>query len=560
VGASGGGYLSAETDLPAPAYDTTIPWTISAKGENVTIRPAAGQNGQLDGTIAFTLPQIPVDDTPTGGVVGLTILEAYSSGGEVTDSTTYQLVKQPADFVIVDFRASPAVLDDIDQTVTLYWSVDTAGQSLAYKLHSDDWQPDTTFDANDGQTGVPTDTIDRTTTFTLDVLEAGTVAGSVPLTVPVEVPWVSENSYFTPSIGATGRIVALHWATRDAARCSVEVNGITVDASAAVDTYNRPYPLALPGPAGSYDLGVTAHAATGPARAAHQFGPTTVTGPVTGGVLSSPQAAAITADGTLALVPNVFSANVSVVHLATGQTEPQAIPSGSGPYGIGITADGALAVVLAVWDANITPIDVNARKAEPAIPVGNYPQGMAVAPDGSVAIALPSSGMTIVDLPAAKARPTVTTAGGMRCVITPDSKLGLVLSGGGIAVVELPSGDVEPQPIPVGGDEIAMSPDGTFALVTSGQSVARVDIAARAPAGSPIPLPWYAGPVAISPDGGLAVVVLTYANAIGLVDLTRARPSPTTIPVGDTPRDVKIAKDGSSVVVVCERSTDVVVL
>jgi DNA-binding beta-propeller fold protein YncE len=92
-----------------------------------------------------------------------------------------------------------------------------------------------------------------------------------------------------------------------------------------------------------------------------------------------------------------------------------------------------------------------------------------------------------------------------------------------------------------------------------GQTLIRVDIAARA-VGPAIGVPWYLGPVAISSDGGLAVVVATYSNAIGLVDLTRARPSPTTIPVGNTPRDVQIAKDGSSVVVVCERSTDVVVL
>src|SRR5262249_28061949 len=122
--------ISTARDLPAPSYDTSIPWTISSAGELVTIVPSTGPSGSVTGPIVFTLPSISVNQTP--GTVPITITEAGSS--KAIDSNTYRIVKQPADFPVTRFWADPPSLDIVEQPVTLYWSCTEDGQHDAYGL------------------------------------------------------------------------------------------------------------------------------------------------------------------------------------------------------------------------------------------------------------------------------------------------------------------------------------------------------------------------------------------------------------------------------------------
>src|SRR5262245_51316539 len=55
--------LSNTPNLPAPRYDTTIPWIITTNGSTVTIAPRSGDAGQVTAPIILSLPSIVVNQT-----------------------------------------------------------------------------------------------------------------------------------------------------------------------------------------------------------------------------------------------------------------------------------------------------------------------------------------------------------------------------------------------------------------------------------------------------------------------------------------------------------------
>ncbi len=137
VGADVSGDLSAATNLPSPAYDTQAypNLNITSSASVVTIQTKDNSNLTVSVTqpLAFTLPAIAVGTV--FGTVPITVTE-FAAGGQskVIDDTTHTLTKLEGTMPVTNFRAEPATLHNLDQSVMLYWSCNDLGSQYSYSL------------------------------------------------------------------------------------------------------------------------------------------------------------------------------------------------------------------------------------------------------------------------------------------------------------------------------------------------------------------------------------------------------------------------------------------
>jgi YVTN family beta-propeller protein len=435
--------------------------------------------------------------------------------------TSQSLLKQPADFPVISFTATPPILNDLDDSVTLSWACTDQGQQDVYSVYSDDWQPvDCINDGNcytwqDGQNGVATPALGETTVFYLDVITTSsgqrTVVATLQTTVWLAVPSISTLSRLDQPY--SGRQVTLRWLAYNAGSCSVAVNGVTVVPSAPVDTYRSGYPLTLEGPAGTYQVSVTANAVTGPASSTYTF-PEVSVGP-----------------------------RIS-------------IPAGTSPSAVAVTKDGRQAVVVSAPSSTLTVVDVAARQPDPGVvSFEDVPWSVAVTPDGSLALVTHGYSdawyVAVVDLKQVVLLQTISLAGTLGVLaVTPDGTLALVATGqsNSLGVIDIASRTAEAKAIPTGEFPygVAITPDGTLALVTNwvGNSVTVIDVAKRAAEPSAIPVGRAPRGIAITPDGKLALVANWSNNTVGVIDIASRTAEPKEIAVGSQPDSLAISSDG----------------
>lgn len=275
--------LSSAGRLPQPRFDQSGPWDIEipaeGNGDTVIIAPKTGASGQVTSTIEFTLPGIVVNRTI--GFVPITIKE--SAPDEIDDGFTYRLEKFESDFPVRRFYATPAVLSDLNETITLRWECTDEGKNYSYRVRSADGGPDGRYDwmpkecllsgncytSLDGTAGVSTPQLAETTSFALDVVKTdsqglGVIHKTIVIPVRVEVP------YFSPAarlIQGAGQFAVLRWRAFNASRVTVRLNDDVIDRDAPADTYLNGYRVNLDGdkPDGHFHL--TAHARVGTAVA-----------------------------------------------------------------------------------------------------------------------------------------------------------------------------------------------------------------------------------------------------------------------------------------------------
>jgi DNA-binding beta-propeller fold protein YncE len=509
--------ISTARSLPPPTYDTTIPWTITTSGSDVTLAPKGRQSGQILGPIIFILPGIQVNHTV--GTVPLTVTEFPPSAPKVADAS-YSLLKQPSDFPVTSFTATPPTLGDLDVPVILKWTCTEAGRLDAYSVYSDDWQPRDCINEGDcytwqdGQSGVETPDLNETTVFSLDVVRTDntghrSVAGTLQTTVWLAVPTFSGLSRLTQSFSS--RQVKLYWLAYNASYCSVAVNGVTVVPRAPVDTYRQGFPLTLTGGVGTYQVSVTAYAVTGPAQTTFVF-------------------------------PQVMVGARAVM------------PAGESPTGIAVTADGTLAAITSLPRWTMTIVDVATRQVMKTINISDFAWSVAVTPDGALALATraQSSSVAVVDLKKRELEPRAiaTTAPGAMIAISPDGKLAFVGNqvGDRMTVIDIATRTAEPRTIAIQESAygIAFTPDSKLALVGSDirALVTVIDVARRAVDGVPIPVPGSSRGIAVSPDGKLALLPDWGGNTVSVVDIAARKAEPQTIPVGARPTSVTFTPDG----------------
>jgi DNA-binding beta-propeller fold protein YncE len=593
-----GGDISGSASLPAPSYDSSIPWTITSAGPLVTIEPTSGRPQSVTTTIVFTLSGIRVSETPGAVLVAVTEFPP-APGQKVTDPQAASIVKQPADYPISSFSADPPVLYDLDQTVTFHWTCTRQGQGDNYGLRivsvgaegheagavvvatspplRDCVSDGICYSCQDGakKNGVPYGPVNQTMTFALDVVRTDapghlSVVDTLPLTVQVLTPSVAPVSRIGV-VSATGRLVRLHWLAYNASSCSIVVGSQTVFQGLPVDTYDVGYLVVVDRPPGEYAIQVVAKAISGAAEASHTLGSVTVgpieTIPLGTGALSL----AVTSDGTTALV-NTFG-KILFVDLATHQltgpiwAAPQDRPL-SQTWWLALSRDNRLAY-LPGSEGRVGVIDVPGRQwvGEIALLTGeNVASAGALTPDGKLGILvtnvalLGTNWLTVVDLAAGLQRMFALGGGTydhFSLALTPDGTQVLLTVdvNGAVTLLDVPGLIAHPNPIPVQAPtSIAITPDGALALVTSGQgsSVTVIQIASWTAESTTIPVVAEPTTIAISPDGKTAIVTTENDNGhegVTFIDIPNRTAQSLSLSVlaSSTPAAV-IAPDGTAVI------------
>jgi YVTN family beta-propeller protein len=578
VGAELGGDLSAATNLPSPVPATSAQWNINSSGSTITIQPQSGTTAQIADTLIFTLSGIVVNKEV--GTVQLTITEVDQNGNPTAD-TSHQLVKLAPDFPITSFKATPDILNNLEESVTLNWTCSSQGQQYTYRVYSVDpesqqqpgpnsWEPKECLKNGDcytcaaGQTGVttpllvPQDTT-MTITFCLDVIKTDSsgsrsVYKTLSTTVRVEVPTIFGNS--TQSVYLSGQVVMLRWLAFNASRCAVALDSNIIDNNAPTDTYLQGYPVVLPNQQGQHQLTVTAYAKTGSAQYTFNFPEFTIAQYPPIPIDESPLAIAATPDSQLVLVVNSYSQDVQFIDTHSCKVI-STIPVGAIPSGIAITPDGTLALVVNTNGNNVSVIDIASRRTEPtAIPVGNVATPIAITLDKTNPLALVGNRadgtITVIDIASRTVKPPLIPTGQnpSGITITPDGKYAFVanLSSNTVMVIDIATLTVESQIIPVanGPISIAITPDGVLALVANFNSndVAVIDIATRTVEPARIPVGQVPWGIAITPDGVFALVVNSSSSSVTVIDIANRRAVPTSIPTGYNPNGIAITPDG----------------
>lgn len=537
--------LSSIANLPAPTYDSSGAWTITASGDTITIEPVDGDSGTITDTILFLLEKIAINETP--GVVPITVTEFYPAAPKAIDNISHSLVKLESDFPVIDFYASPTTLHDFGQTTTLFWKCSDEGTKYSYGLSSNDWQPRDCLDGGicfscaDGVAGVTTPGLNATTRFTLSVIRTDSGGSRVEwkklsIVVTILVPSVLENS-FVDQIGCD-RIVSMHWIAFNAVRCAVLLDGEVIDADAPTNTYARGYRRLLPDAPGRHQLSVIAYSQSG-ARAPHSFPDIRVRTPAIIDVGGAPRAIAITPESKHALVVSKTAAWTSVlkvIDIATGTIQAKAIPLPVGTvHGIAITPDGklALAANLNVFRA-VAPAKAPESFAEAltdAYADTGRPRHL-LAPN----VATNMHGLTIIDLARQVVASELHVPGAMRIAITPDGRSAFVtgLAGFVVTVIDIATRTIERRisMSRFGSNGIAITPDGKLALVvnTTGY-VSVIDIHARTLEPAHIPVGAQPQSIAITPDGRLALVAGESESGLTVINIAARRAESKTIPI-----------------------------
>lgn len=236
-----GGESAAGTLSTAPLRTPHLPggWTVEVDDNTLLLTPTQ----QIDSPLAFTLPQITINATE--GIVPITVTEAPPQGNPVKDDTTYSLVKQPADWVVTNFWASPPSLDAVNSPVTLWWSVTTLGRDSDYQVKAGDGTVSEPVRPDDsGRCSTKSLRLHDTTRFELvrlvkdrDKVTQETVA---ELTVRLDAP-----TFTAHHAKVSGSIAILQWTTSGAKYCEIYVDGTRVEGNAPADTWESGYPLFL---------------------------------------------------------------------------------------------------------------------------------------------------------------------------------------------------------------------------------------------------------------------------------------------------------------------------
>lgn len=580
---------SQDLPTPNPAADRTGNWSFGTSGSVLTIQPATDTPGEITDTLIVTLPGINVNHMP--GVVAIAILETYPDEPRHTDSTTYALIKQEADFPVTDFRADPSVFHDFDTPTTLTWSVSDQGKQYSYGLRSNDWQPrdclnrGECFTWQDGAAGVQSPPVTATTTFTLDVIATDTagnrsVVTSLTTTARMVVPSVLDDSYIERI--AFDRLVSLHWIAFNAVRCSLSMDGLVIDDHAPSDTYRNGYTLLLPDTPGQHQFSLTAHGDSG-AQASHVFQNVAVRPPATLLLNGNAVALAITRDSRYALVaasaPD-WSASVTMLDITHRPPAPlpATIPIPRMPREMAVTPDGRYALVSSFSmfgppDTGSAPADDApdplpllsmerlasfATEARAAASEG-HPEPMSHATD-LLGARKPNGKVAFIDLAARTALPSpLDVPSVMGLAIAPDGRRAYVaeMIQASLGVVDIPNHALA-TPIHAGtfgAFSLAVTPDGRLALVATLRGLVVVDLETGAPEPGHIPVVRRPMAVAITPDGRLALVVGADEDGMSVVNIAARTVEPARIPVPRVDeaatQTIAITRDGRFALVMC---------
>ncbi|HKY03617.1 MAG TPA: YncE family protein [Blastocatellia bacterium] len=526
VGAELGGDLSAAPDLPQPVPTSIGAWTLSSTGSTVEILPTSGEGTTADitDTLIFTLPNITINEEVGSVQVGVNETDQNGNqtppndadGNPVFSPVQPPLVKRKPDFPVTGFTATPDVLTDLDQSVTLNWTCSDQGQNYVYRVYSVDpgshvqpgpnsWvSPEGALEPNgecytcaDGSPeGVQTPPLEPGSntmlmTFRLDVIQPDPdghrmIHDTLETTVPVEIPTFIRASF---NQSPSGFFVQLHWQAINAGKCTVDVDNIRYDDNAPTDTYEHGYTMVFTDPPGTqHHIYVKAWPKTGTAEPDFRDFGIEINGEIiTLNLPSTATGLAVTPDGTLALAA-LWEGGVAVIDLGQQPAvEPAVIATGALQSGLAIANTSGGLLALASAGDSVVVIDIARRQAEAdSIYVGNSPTFIAVTPDGALAFVGINGGVAVIDVPTRTARAEIIPIDNLTLlyqgsiVITPDGAQVLVAdqNTGVVYVIDVATLTLKPNPIAgfLFPFAIAVMPDSKHALVAGAAQPSIVDI------------------------------------------------------------------------------------
>lgn len=493
----------AVAPLPSPNYDTSGLWNITTSGSVVTIQPRSGSSAEVVTTIEFNLPGIVVNDVI--GIVPITITEFAPA--KLIDPFTYRLEKLASDFPIRKFYASPTVLDDLDQTATIYWECSAEGTNYSYRLHTVDveadqgygWMPKEClisgdcYSCDDGKAGVRTPQLAEDTTFALDVIKAdpsGTrvIHKTLFVTVRVQVPYFSQAARLVRMLGS---FVFLRWRAFNASRVTVRLNDDIIDANAPVDSYVDGYMVTLGENSPRAHFHLTAHARNGDAVAYYAAYPDLSTQQQAqinlpnqwGDAPAVPTSVAAAANVNLAVAGCHDDEAARLIDLSARQIRTlNAFPGVSYLQAVAMTPDGKQLIVGGQGVRGFDASNGNQLWAE-----GNNCDGMVMAANGSVLLITYANFVAVIDMknPGAGSTPISNPYPGyppgqagkmLTLAVSADGTVGILGMMGGynaplsyLTVLNIPQRNSDPKTIALSGYTVAgvaISASGKLALAT----------------------------------------------------------------------------------------------
>ncbi|MBD3220851.1 beta-propeller fold lactonase family protein [bacterium] len=231
----------------------------------------------------------------------------------------------------------------------------------------------------------------------------------------------------------------------------------------------------------------------------------------------APRRVAITPDGSIAVVANVLSGNVSLVDLATGQVSA-ILPTGARTQNVAITPDSRWAVACGMDAGSVSVIDLELGEVAAVVPTGQRPGVVAIAPDGSHAYVgnIQGNTVSVIELDGA------------------DSS----------EVAELPCGIIGVSYAAYGiSSAVAVSPDGAHCLVAASfdDQIKVIDTATNTIVAS-LTVGDFPLQIAFDDTGEYATVTNWFGDSISILRLAGAASTvETTVPTSDGP--IRLAYD-----------------
>lgn len=497
VGQEGAPTLSDSPDLPSPTFDTGSGWLVDSSASTLSLTPPT--SGVKD-SFLLTLTGIQVNLTP--GVVPITIKETVSSAPKPDkDDKSYWLVKQPADFPITSFTATPSTLYDFDETVTLNWKCSDQGEELSYSLSANGKDLKNCVDGKDcytcadGIAGVKSPPLQEETIFELKAIKftqgVPVVTATLKTTVDIVVPQIT-YSYATDIVG--GWMVRLHWLTKNAVHCEVRLDpdgdNEVIDPAAPPDTYTNGYPVMLKKP-GPHKLVVTPISEKGvPGHESFTHAVETKAPVIFNtSLVAKVWKIVVSQDSThAAMLSQKGAAIIDLKNLELKATIPS-YDNAYQPDNFVFSPDSKLAVMTLNSkgeedDSEMMVIDLSGNKPVVRSKIAtkrNTIDDIAITPDNNFALTTDQSRQTITIIDLKKnsiATQLQLNEIPMKILITPDGKSALVARwADSLRVLDIENRSFK-DPIKTGPDQIFLTktPDGTLALAGNSSNLSVIDL------------------------------------------------------------------------------------
>ncbi|MGB3480211.1 MAG: S8 family serine peptidase, partial [bacterium] len=206
-------------------------------------------------------------------------------------------------------------------------------------------------------------------------------------------------------------------------------------------------------------------------------------------------------------------------------------PEGDCPIAIAITPDGTLAIIANRDSDNITMIDLITNEIDTVLPVGDYPCDIAITPDAQYAFIpnLFSGNVSVVDIPNRTVLPEITTGGQpVKVKITSDGTKALV---GALETLELIVIDIGSMTIVNTIPDIPLRIYGGGGSFLSGRS-------------------WFSfTEFDVTPDGTTAIFPCIYDDNVLLYDISTGTCDTVWLAANSNPKFIDISSNGNFAII-----------